>query len=163
MTTTDADLERENAALRQRLTDAENLYAAIQRPATPTERDQLATTQARADSLAAKFGEHAPAPMPGERPDNFRRRVLSGLKKFSPQFADFDVARADDALLAVAEPAIYEAAEAVAHAGTATTAALVKVEEADSTGRKITRYYGDNLAWMAPFMSGGQIVRINRP
>ena len=40
---------------------------------------------------------------------------------------------------------------------------LVPVVETNGAGQKITRYFGDNLTWMAPFMGAGTVVRIARP
>lgn len=101
--------------------------------------------------------------MRGERPDAFRVRVLRGLQRHSPTFADFDLARADAALLNVAEGEIYQAAERVASGGTEAATPLVKAEETDGAGRRITRYFGDWLAAYGPFVSGGQVCRVVRP
>ncbi|HVC45257.1 MAG TPA: hypothetical protein VND20_10615 [Candidatus Binataceae bacterium] len=157
------EIELENAHLRRRLADLEARVAALRTPLESDALAELAQLQSRADAVAAKFGEVAPSPMRGERPDAFRVRVLRGLQRHSPTFADFDLARADAALLNVAEREIYQAAERVASSGTDAAAPLVKVEETDGAGRRITHYFGDPLAWMSPFMSGGQVCRVIRP
>jgi hypothetical protein len=156
-------LEQENARLRQQIAEAQAAVDAAQRPRDGAEMDDLARLQSRADSVAAMFGDRAPSPMPGEKPGAFRLRLLQKFQRHSPDFKDFDFARADSAIIDLAEPVVYQAAEAVGRSGDVAPRGLVKVEEKDSAGRTVTKFYGNNLEWMAPFMSGGQVVRIERP
>ena len=157
------DIEWENAQLRRRIGEVEARLDTVRRPCSPGEVAALAKLQSRADSIAAKFGERAPSPRAGESPEAYRVRTLRGLQRHAPAFADFDLGRADSVLLDVAEGRILAAAEQAARSGTETAAPLVKVEERDAAGRLVTKFYGDPLAWMAPFMSGAAVCRVARP
>ena len=158
-----AALERTNADLRHRVANLEARVAAARRPLESRDLNELEQIKARADAVAAKFGKPAPAPMPGERPEAFRVRVLHDLQRHSPEFSDFDLARADHAMLEVAEREIFKAAERVAESGTETSAPLVEVEEVDAFGRRVTKRYGDFLAAYGSFMAPGAVCRVSRP
>ncbi|SUH14972.1 nudix hydrolase [Salmonella enterica subsp. enterica] len=44
------------------------------------ERNEIADTQCKADSVFASFGERAPQPMAGERAIPYRRRIMTRLQ-----------------------------------------------------------------------------------
>jgi hypothetical protein len=37
-----------------------------------------------------------------------------------------------------------------------------EITERDAAGRLISKFYGDPLAWMTPFMGAGRVARINK-
>jgi len=55
---------------------------------TDAEQDAMLQTQARADSVYAKFGLKAPRPMDGETQLAYRRRLANGMKKHSKPWKD---------------------------------------------------------------------------
>jgi len=57
----------------------------------------LADAQARADSIAIEFGEHAPRPLSGERLFDYKRRLLRRYQRYSPDFKDVDLGKITDA------------------------------------------------------------------
>ncbi len=158
-----AAMERQNSALRETIAELDHLIHKVRTPRAPAELDALAAIQSRADSVAAKFGEAGPRPVQGETLRAFRLRTLENLQHHSPEFTDFDLSRADGAMLDLAEDEIFKAAERVAESGTETSAPLVEVEETNALGQRITKRYGDWLAAYGPFLGGGQVCKIARP
>lgn len=157
------ETELEAMRLRRENRDLERRIEAACTARTSEEIAALDAIQRRAESVTAKFGEAPPMPRPGERPHEFRVRVLERLQGRSPEFADFDLARADSALLAVAEREIFKAAEEVARSGLEAKQPLVRVDEKNEGGQTVSSFYGDPLEWMRPFMGSGTVCRITRP
>lgn len=155
--------ELELLHLQRQLRDQEAQIRALRTGLTPREYDELSALQARADSIERKFGASGPAPKPGERPASYRRRVLQRLARHSPTFRDFDAAHADPAMLDVAEREIFKAAEQATPSATELRGRLVPHVEEDPSGRKITKFYGDNMTWMQQFMNHGAVCSIVRP
>ena len=128
-----------------------------------SERDALAAAQARADSVAAMFGDRAPPPIPGETPLAYRKRQLRRFQPHSERFKATDLGPLDEATIGTVEDVVYADSVAAARAPAAErVGVLVPFEERDRAGRTITRYAGDIGAWMAPFMSGATVGKINR-
>lgn len=134
-----------------------------------TDRDALASAQARADAVAAMFGDRASPPISGETPLAYRKRLLKGFQRHSDQFKDTEAAAfssLNDAMLTPIESMIYADAQAAArNPDTAGVGVIVPVVERDSAGRQITRYVGDPMAWMQHHMgtgTGGFFNRFNQ-
>ncbi len=135
----------------------------LQRPMPSAERDALARTQARADSVAGLFGDRALPPMPGEGGLAYRKRVLAGFQKHSARFAAADLARMDAATLAPIENMILaDATDAARDPGRAPPGRLIPIVTREG-GRDVTRFIGDIATTFAPFMSGAVVTRIPRP
>jgi colicin import membrane protein len=160
-----AALEKENAAMREAIAEAEAKLAELERPHTQADDDMLASIQARADAVMVTVCERSPAPMHGETPDRFRRRALQAMQRHSPTYKDFDIAHADSAIVAAVEPEIFrEVKEAAARGDAVVPGTLVERETDDGSGRKIKRYYGDSMVFLAPFMGGPYpFGRFNQP
>jgi hypothetical protein len=162
-----ADREKERndaAALIAQNTDLVKRLAAVEalmtREVPANERDALARTQARADSVACLTGERVAAPLPGETALAYRKRTLERFKSFSPTFKESRFDAYDDAALSLVEERIYnDAAEAFRKPATAQPGILFPMIESDSAGRQITRYGGDPNAWMSHFKSHPQSGR----
>lgn len=151
--------EAENKGLRARL---ERLEARLGREVDPTERDALATAQARADGALAMFGERAPGPLPGDDVLSYRRRLVQRLAKYSPEFKEGNFAQTDPATLDLIEAKVYADAQVAAKTTASNrVGALVPVTTREF-GRDVTRYHGDPLAWMAPYMRGANLGKFNR-
>ena len=157
-----AAAETEQVALAAAIRRLEAQIIAARRSASPDERDALAGIQGRADSVASRFGERVPAPNLGETATGYLRRMLQGLQKHSPQFKDASFAAMDSATLGLVANQVYADADAAASAVVASRPGVLIARERQVGGRTITEFEGDNLAWMAPFMTGGQVGRVDR-
>jgi len=156
--------EQTIANLTAALTALQGQMKIITSPATMEDRNALAQAQSRADGIAGLFGNRALPPTAGESPLEYRRRLATAFKQHSPRFKAKSLAGFDADVLEMAEEQIYaDAASAARAPDRAGAGILIPIVETDPAGRQITRYTGDNLAWMAPFMTGGQVGRIIRP
>lgn len=152
------------ADLQKRLKAAEAALRVINTPMSDVERAALAAAQARADSIAGMFGKRASAPIPGEDALSYRRRVANEFKQFSPKFKNKSLAGFDSDVLEFAEDQIYaDAAAAAKSPERAGAGILIPITETDMAGRRITKWTGDNMAWMQHFMTGAQIGRFRDP
>ena len=157
-------LKKDNLLLKAKLASMEQKFSHFTRELTPEERDQLGSAQRRADSVFQMLGENAPAPLAGERPISYRKRLASKIQKHSDKFKEVKLDSIDGTVYDEVERNIYEdaksAASKVVNAG---SGKLIAIKELDSTGtRTITRYVGDSRAGLAPFSARGVTVRINR-
>lgn len=144
----DADIRRELAELKSR----------IPTELSDAERNEVADAQVKADSVFSAFGKRAPAPLSGEKPLSYRRRLLVQLQEHSPDFKSVDLSSiADAALLSFAEKQIYADAQSAASL-TVGPGMLREIKRADATGRQISTFEGDPAATWAPFQSGKRQV-----
>lgn len=144
----DADIRRELAELKSR----------IPTELSDAERNEVADAQVKADSVFSAFGKRAPAPLSGEKPLSYRRRLLVQLQEHSPDFKSVDLSSiADAALLGFAEKQIYADAQSAASL-TVGLGMLREIKRADATGRQISTFEGDPAATWAPFQSGKRQV-----
>lgn len=138
----DADIRRSIADLDRR----------IPKILSDADMNAIADAQARADSVAAAFGSSAPRPVAGETPRAYRGRLAGAFKKHSPDWKDIDLAKADDALLTIAEKAIYADAERVAGQPAMVPAGqLRETIRLDDAGRRVKTYTGAPDSWMRAF------------
>lgn len=145
--------------------DMEELKKNQPRALSDSEREELSEAQAKADSVANAFGERASAPMAGETPLAYRRRLASKFKAHSKEYATIDLnAVADSALFGIIEKSIYADAQAAAFSpATIVPNQLRPIVRADATGRQITTYAGDPAATWAPFqLKARRVVAINK-
>ena len=108
-------LQRMRSELRafERQAEAE---AKRMQPLTEADERQMLGMQARADEAYVAAARRAPPPHAYERPDEYRRRLVDGVKGYSPKWRQVDIARMDDSVLPIAEKQIY--ADAVANGRT---------------------------------------------
>lgn len=143
----DAELEKIRA-------DMEEMKSRVPQELSDEERNEIADTQCKADSVFASFGERAPQPMAGERALPYRRRIMTRLQKYSPDYKEVDLhAIADSQLLSIAEKKIYADAQASAASSLEPGAGLREVIRTDATGRRISTFIGDPSATWAPFQA----------
>ncbi len=157
-------LKKDNLILKAKLANMEQKFSNFTRELTPEERDELGAAQRRADSVFQMLGENLPAPLAGERPISYRKRLASRIQKHSDKFRETKLDSLEGAIYDEVERNIYEgaksAASKVVHAG---SGKLIAIRELDATGtRYITRYIGDSKAGLAPLSARGMRVRINR-
>jgi hypothetical protein len=156
--------EKELKSLREKYDNLAAQVTAATREVPHDERNLIAATQSRADSVAVMFGARAPQPMFGETALAYRKRCLSMFQKHSKKFEKSDFSHADAASLDLVEKAVYADAETAARSASAERMhQIVPFVERDHAGRQITKFYGDPLAWMGHFMTGGQTGRIVDP
>lgn len=134
-------------------------------PVSAEERNGLALAQSRADGIAGLFGKRASGPTPGETSLEYRRRLAAEFKEHSPRFKDKRLDSLDADVFGPIEEIIYADAASAARSPDRAGAAgiLIPIREPDETGRVITRWTGDPMAWMQHFMTGGQSGKILDP
>ncbi len=153
-------LLNENAALRARL---EAMEARISRPTPPAERDAIEAAKVRFDTVMAPLGVRAPDPTPGQTAEQYLRNRLRDAAEHSPRFSGEQFHGTSPAVLAEMEGRIYgDIQQTVRRKADGTPGALVEIRERDVSGRTITRYVGDPLTWMSPFMHRGASGSFNR-
>ncbi len=157
--------QRRDALYRQQaneLREVKALLGKVMRQPTEQDRNALAAAYHRADSVYAMLGYATPQPMPGEGSVAYRHRLADGLKRHSPSLRKTYMDSLRDDAFTVVESRIYQDAEAAARSGGSNGQLRPHAHRAD-TGHNVTEYYGDPMAWMAPFMSGGARLRIRQP
>ncbi len=150
------------AAMRREIDRLQAQLHVLQSPVSETERDALKKAQHRADSVSAMFGQSVSSPRLGETSIAYRKRLAADLQKYSPQFKDARLDAVDHPTLTAMEDRIYADAVATARSGNVPRGQLREVKERDASGRLISRYYGDPMAWMGAFMGQGHSGRLNQ-
>ncbi|MEL5258408.1 NUDIX hydrolase [Serratia nevei] len=146
-----ADAEAELKKIRA---DMEEMRSRIPQEISDEERNEIADTQCKADSVFASFGERAPQPMAGERVMPYRRRIMTRLQKYSADYKEVDLHTiADSQLLTIAEKKIYADAQASAASSLEPGSGLREVVRTDATGRRISNFIGEPSACWAPFQA----------
>lgn len=140
-------LQRENQELSERIWALEAKIGNIRRTRSFEERQEMAAAVQRADEVLAHFGKRAPQPSVAETAVAYRRARLNELKKHSPQFRDTDFRGHDAATLTQIESVVY--ADAREHARREPQAGVLVPVTTREGGREITRYQGDNMAFLA--------------
>lgn len=131
-------------------------------PANGAAVASLDAVHARADAVLGLWGERATDPVPWERVEEYRRRCLAHVQKHSPKWREKDFSRASFDALTVAEDLTYADARAAAFdPATVPPGTLRAVRERDEAGRLVTRWVGDNSAWMSVFAAPGRRGRVN--
>ena len=129
----------------------EELKNRVPQEVSDEERNEIADTQCKADSVFASFGERAPQPMAGERAMPYRRRIMTRLQKYSTDYKEVDLhAIADSQLLTIAEKNLCGCA-GIGGISLEPGAGLREVVRTDATGRRISNFIGDPSACWAPF------------
>lgn len=149
----------EMSYLRAQVAEAERRIRALTREQSIDERNEIAQAMTRADGVAAYYGHRAPPPIPGETASQYRCRLLESFKKYSPRFKAADLSRLDAAMIPSVEDYVYHDAQASAVRSESHAAGTLTPVTTHEAGRAITRFCGDPLGWMAPFMRGGQVGR----
>jgi hypothetical protein len=119
-------------------------------------RELMAEIQSRADKVANCFGEEVDKPMSGERPNDYRRRLLRRFLPYSRQFKDIDLNTVPNGqVFDGLERQVFADAEHAASDRQALNASatgfLRRVIRKDETGRPITEYFGTPRMWLEQF------------
>ena len=151
--------KRENAELRRKI---EQMEARL-KPLSHADRDALSQAQARADGVMQLFGKTANAPLAGENPVAYRKRLADSLKKYSADMKSVRMDSLTGEAFDLVESKIYADAQSAAlNPAEAPVGRLIPMVRRDSTGREVTTFAGDPNAWMQHFKSAGAVCRINR-
>ena len=125
-------------------------------------RNVISKIQARADRLHAMQNSNAPRALEGETPYLYKRRLVNAFKKFSPAFANVDLAKIPDGpgFLAV-ENQIYNDAEIALKnplnfIGDGDD--LYERKTRDASGREISEFFSNRgpSSWMDAFSGGAR-------
>ena len=164
---TDKDTDREDRArkdaaqaitLRQqaaKIAEMEKRLNDVYAEPTIEDRNAIAETRSRADSIyQALTGQTASAPIPGESPIAYRKRLVDGLRKFSDRMKDVRVDSLTGEAFAVVEDRIYTDALAATRSEAIVPAGTLRAITRNDNGHIRTDYIGDSAAWTAPFRAG---------
>ncbi|KVR92767.1 hypothetical protein [Burkholderia vietnamiensis] len=156
-------LESENAELRAQIQRMDGTLSTLTKPLSAEDRDALATAQMRADSVMQMFGQNATAPLHGESPIDYRRRLASKLASHSPDMKGVKLDALDGAAFKLVEDRIYADAQTAAmNPAAAPAGRLIPIVSRDEAGRQITRFTGDIASWMQHFTAPGVVCKLNR-
>lgn len=141
------------------------LSAVAVRHVTDDERGQLAGIHAKWDKAYTAFGDSASYAMPGETPDQYRRRLANGLRKHSAIFGKIDLAHLDKDGLDVAEGQIYADAMTAARAPTIGGGGKLRsIQSKTAAGHTMIDYIGTPNDWMKKFSSARhRVTKIGAP
>jgi len=114
--------------------------------------EEYQQAQLRADGAFQAVGhDGAPAHLLGESLTDYRLRLLRGVQSKSSTWKSVELPRRQD-VLNVVEPQIYaDAKNSVTDPANYKPGELKQVVSLDQTGRRITKFYGDNSVTWAPF------------
>ena len=153
-----------DADLKARLAAFEATLLGLATERAPEEAHAIGAAQARADAIAAQFGDKVPPPIAGETSLAYRRRLVKRFQAHSPRFKDEKLDGLGAGPLSAIEDIVY--ADAMNKARNPATSSnvgrLIEHKSIDSAGRTITEFSGDPMAWMAPFMTSGRVGRFDR-
>jgi hypothetical protein len=156
-----ADLAMATARLRYQATQLAQRIA----PLTGDEVAALDAAQRRADAVLNLWGESASAPVPGERPSAYRRRLLSAIAARTPKHQGRDFAMLPAGILDPIEERVYADAAAWGNDPASVPPGQIRaVRERDESNRLVTRWVGSEYGagfWDA-FTAPGARGAINR-
>lgn len=149
----DAELDSvkgELSALRARIADLSGRVPAI---LSEDARERFASLQEQADPAFQAFGDRAPAPMDGETPSNYQRRLAGRLQKHSAKWAGKRLSAISDSdLLETIASDIYADSIAAARRGVAVQPGeLREIVTRSQAGHTRIEFEGDASSWMDSF------------
>lgn len=137
--------------------------ADIVKPRSPEDADALSAAQARADQIAQLFGDTVTAPLHGETPISYRKRLAAKFQKHSAKMKGIRLDSVDGPAFDLVENEIYADAHKAALSPEASThGRLIPIVRRDSAGREVTEYQGDMDAWLNTFKSTGVVLKVDR-
>ncbi|SDH09729.1 ADP-ribose pyrophosphatase YjhB, NUDIX family [Paraburkholderia phenazinium] len=155
---------RENAALKAQIKAMDARLTSLATPLSPSDRDALSAAQSRWDSVAQMFGETVSAPLHGESPIAYRKRLAEKFKKHSQSFKAIRFDSIDDESFTGIEAQILNDAQAYARSPAVSPAGrLIPIVRHDSAGRQITEWSGDMDVWLNHFKHHGMVAKVLRP
>jgi len=149
--------EEKEKADAQMKADATRRLDELEAKLRPTERSdaetaECADAQARWDSVAMAFGKSARAPLAGETPAAYRRRLASEYQQHSTRWKSTDLATLPADALFNAEADIRADAMAASRRPVDLGAGqLREIKSQSNAGHRISEFVGDPEGWMAHF------------
>jgi hypothetical protein len=128
----------------------------------PADPIGLAEIAQRFDSAYVAVGGGAPpAPLPNETRFSYRRRLASGIQRFSEDWRQCDLWRLGADAMNAAEAQILKAVGEVVADKTVSNAdgSLRRLDTTNSAGHRITDWAGSPLSWMQTFMMPAKAVK----
>jgi hypothetical protein len=147
--------QAEMAALRRQIAQ---LNARAPAMLNDIDRERFAVIQESADPAFQAFGDRAPAPLDGETPTQYKRRLGSKLQANSPKWANARLsAVSDDIMLDTILTDVYADSIAAARRGSDVQPGHLREISRQSGGHIINEFVGEPASWM-----GGFTGRVNR-
>lgn len=142
-----------------------------QQPMNHEDANKIAQIFHRADSLFGMLGEKAPQHYPGERPNRYAARVVTGLQKFLPDASRYKNAVFNDSIpeqaFGLMEDAVYQEVLAEAKNPTRNDSAmlgrLIARSTKDELGRTRTEYSGSSRAGLGMFVAPSFVGKLVKP
>jgi colicin import membrane protein len=128
----------------------------------PTDPSELADLHQRFDSAYAAIGAGgSPSPLPNEGRFSYRRRLASGLQRFSDDWRQSDLWRLNADAMKAAEQQILADTFAVVgdHAIGNQDGSLREIKTRDRSGREVTEFAGNPRIWLSAFAGPGKAVK----
>lgn len=123
---------------------------------------ECAKAQVRADAVFQSHGQRAPAPISGESPLNYRRRLLMPHLRHSKEFGNANLRSVSGALLDGLETRVFADSIAASMRPEVPEGQLLAIDRVDQSGRTITEFHGNPGVWMRQFCSpAGRLTKIN--
>lgn len=148
-------------ALLTKVSSLQDQIAALQARApailSAADRERFAVIQEEADAAFQAFGDRAPAPMDGETPTNYKRRLTTKMQAHSSKWRDTRLSGiADEATIDVIAADVYADSIAAARAGVDIPAGQLRKVERSSGGHTIIEWEGAPDSWMNAFAGNSQ-------
>ena len=136
------------ADLRRQITDQHatiRRLEALMKPKSDEEHSAFADAQARADAVFNGFGQRAPRPLEGEGLIDYRKRLATKLKGYSPQWKNTKFRKLDDETFSTIETQVYaDATTAASNPVDLNPGELRMVTKIDpTTGLRTNVFYGN--------------------
>jgi hypothetical protein len=127
-----------------------------------TDISDLAEIASRFDSAYVAVGAGAaPAPLPHETRFSYRRRLASGLQRFSDSWRQSDLYRLGTDAMRAAEQAILADVSAVCADLTIGNqdGSLRRIDRTNAAGHRITEWAGNPASWLSQFAGPAKAVK----
>jgi colicin import membrane protein len=150
----------EVAQLRRRESEIE--ARRLDHASPPADPVDLAEIAQRFDGAYVAVGAGgAPAPLDHETRFSYRRRLASGLERFSDDWRQTDLWKLPSAVMNAAEAQILDATIAVVgdHAIGNQDGSLREIKTRDISGREVTEWAGNPRVWLSAFAGPGKAVK----
>jgi len=119
---------------------------------TDIDRERFAVIQEQADPAFQAFGDRAPAPLDGETPTQYKRRLGAKMQSNSPKWANSRLsAVSDDAMLDTILSEVYSDSIAAARRGADVLPGQLREISRQAGGHIINEFVGEPVSWMSDF------------
>ncbi|HVC62380.1 MAG TPA: hypothetical protein VND19_18710 [Acetobacteraceae bacterium] len=114
-------------------------------PLTGEDVVALDAAQHRADAVLGLWGVATTAPVPGERPQEYRQRMLAAVQEHAPKFAGRPFGHIPALMMDTVEERVYaDAATAALDPSTVPAGRMRVIRERDGAGRLVTKWIGQD-------------------